>query len=141
MICKACGHLIHIHHANHPAAANDNAPILFVASDKVLLNTLRVQRIALEMASLELSRRAIPFWLADVLFGFEGKVLYEDHTAYVIDDEIVDRTLGEDPSCKWLGDFIKRAARGRQIVPQVRTVERLRLLDIAVRIHRATMPK
>lgn len=109
-------------------------PKIIVARDLELLRPSYFRRLAVATANLELPRRRIPDWMADVIYGYEGRILWPDGTAVVIPDNLIDDAFNNDGSFRWLSDFIRFAERMPRQAPQQRVVTRLRLLDLAFRI-------
>ncbi len=107
---------------------------IIVASDAELSRRSHFQRLAIATRALDLSRRQIPNWIADVVFGFEGLVLWPDGKPFEVDDEDIDAAFNDDGSFRWLSDFLAFAEREPAQAPQSRILLRLRLIDLAFRI-------
>lgn len=113
---------------------NDNKRVVIVARDDELLRRSHVQRLGTATRALGLSRREIPNWMADVIFGFKGKIVWPGGREFVIHDEGIDRAFGDDGSFRWLSEFMLFGERELRQSPQFRTLHRLRLIDLAFRI-------
>jgi len=105
-----------------------------VASDGQLSRKSHVQRLAIATRALELSRRAIPDWIADQLFAFEGMIVWPDGWPFELSDTAIDEAFNDDGSFRWLSDFLRFAETEPQQRPQARVLDRLRLIDLAFRI-------
>jgi len=105
-----------------------------VASDAQLTRKSHVQRLAMATRALELPRRAIPDWIADHVFGFEGVIVWPDGAPFVVSDTAIDEAFNDDGSFRWLSDFLRFADTEPRQRPQARVLARLRLIDLAFRI-------
>lgn len=111
-----------------------NVRTVVVASDRQLSRKSHVQRLAMATRALELPRRAIPDWIADRVFGFDGAVVWPDGEPFAISDTAIDEAFNDDGSFRWLSDFLRFAEEAPRQRPQARVLDRLRLLDLAFRI-------
>lgn len=113
---------------------------IVVASDDELTRISYFQRLAVATARLkadqELSRREIPDWIADVIHGFEGHIVWAHGGVFLIADTAIDEAFNDDGSFRWLSGFINFAEEPPKQRPQFRVVRRLRLIDLAFRIDR-----
>jgi hypothetical protein len=107
---------------------------VMVASDSQLSRKSHVQRLAMAARALELPRRAIPDWIADQIYGFEGAILWPDGRAFELSDTAIDDAFNDDGSFRWLSDFLRFAETEPRQRPQARVLDRLRLIDLAFRI-------
>jgi len=114
--------------------AGQNVRTVAVASDAQLSRKSHVQRLAMAARALELPRRAIPDWIADQLFGFEGVIVWPDGKPFELSDTAIDETFNDDGSFRWLSDFLRFAEAEPRQRPQARVLNRLRLIDLAFRI-------
>jgi len=114
--------------------AGQNVRTVVVASDNQLSRKSHVQRLAMATRALELPRRAIPDWIADQVFGFEGVILWPDGTPFPVTDTAIDEAFNDDGSFRWLSDFLRFAEMEPRQRPQARVLTRLRLIDLAFRI-------
>jgi len=105
-----------------------------VASYAQLGRKSHVQRLAMATRALELPRRAIPDWIADQVYGFEGEILWPDGAPFVVTDTAIDEAFNDDGSFRWLSDFLRFADTEPRQRPQARVLDRLRLIDLAFRI-------
>jgi len=106
--------------------------VVTVATLPELLRHSHFRRLAIATAALEFSRRKLIDEMSDVLYGFEGKLVWPDGSAYDLPD--IDDAFGGDGSFRWLSDFIRFAERPPHQIPQRRIIERLRLIDLYFRI-------
>lgn len=116
--------------------ANDNHPpkLISVASDAELLRRSYFQRLAIATKALELPRREIPNWIADVIYSYEGSIVWPNGDKFVVGDEDIDAAFNDDGSFRWLSDFLRFAETPPRQAPQLRVLSRLRLIDLALRI-------
>lgn len=105
-----------------------------IAPDWQLLRKSNFQRLAMATKALELTRREIPNWVADTIFGFEGHKVSSDGTPFEVSDTDIDDAFGNDGSFRWLSDFMSFADTPPKQNPQRRVLARLRLIDLAFRI-------
>jgi len=105
-----------------------------VASDAQLSRKSHVQRLAIATRALELPRRAIPDWIADQIYSFEGVIVWPDGRAFDVSDTAIDEAFNDDGSFRWLSDFLRFAETEPRQRPQARVLDRLRLIDLAFRI-------
>ncbi|ODA66588.1 hypothetical protein A7A08_02355 [Methyloligella halotolerans] len=103
-----------------------------VASDFQLRSPAHFQRLAIATAALGLPRRAITDWLADVIYGYDGRILWPNGSEHGLPD--IEEVFGDDGSYRWLGYFVKFAEEPPRQRPQARVVERLRVIDLAFKI-------
>jgi hypothetical protein len=113
-------------------AKGDVILVVTVATLPELLRLAHFRRLAIATAALEFSRRKLIDEMSDVLYGFEGKLVWPDGSAYDLPD--IDDAFGGDGSFRWLSDFIRFAERPPHQIPQRRIIERLRLIDLYFRI-------
>jgi len=116
--------------------AGQNVRTVVAASDGQLSRKSHVQRLAMATRALELPRRAIPDWIADQVFGFEGAIVWPDGRAFDLTDTSIDEAFNDDGSFRWLSDFLRFAESEPRQRPQVRVLARLRLIDLAFRIDK-----
>ncbi|MEM7777758.1 MAG: hypothetical protein AAF732_19380 [Pseudomonadota bacterium] len=107
---------------------------VIVAGDADLCRKSHFQRLAIATRALEYTRREIPNVMADVIFGFDGKILRPDGRSFAIADDAIDLAFNDDGSFRWLSDFLRFAVEPPKQRPQERLIERLRLIDLAFRI-------
>lgn len=120
-----------------PAPAN----AVMVASDWELRKRTYFRRLAVATASLEMSRRRIPDWLTDTIYGHRGLILWPSGRRYELHDTAIDDAFGNDGSYRWLSDFVRFAEQPPRQKPQTRVLERLRLLSLAFQIERPAVAR
>jgi hypothetical protein len=91
--------------------------------------------LATDMQKLNLSRRQIPDWMADRIYGFEGEILDEDGRPFELDDEAIDLAFNNDGSFRWLSDFFRVTKEPPRQRAQRRVVQRLKLIYLALCIE------
>jgi hypothetical protein len=106
--------------------------VLAVASLSELMRPSHYQRLAIATAAQEFSRRKLIDEISDVLYGFEGEIVWPDGRPFELPD--IDDAFGGDGSFRWLSDFIRFAERPPQQLPQRRVIARLRVIDLYFRI-------
>jgi hypothetical protein len=106
--------------------------VVTVASLPELMRSSHYQRLAIATAALEFSRRKLIDEISEVLYGFEGKIVWADGRPFELPD--IDDAFGGDGSFRWLSDFIRFAEDPPHQLPQRRIIARLRLIDLYFRI-------
>jgi len=91
--------------------------------------------LATDMQRLNLSRRQIPDWMADRIYGFDGEILDEDGQPFELDDEAIDLAFNNDGSFRWLSDFFRVTKEPPRQRAQRRIHQRLRLIYLALCIE------
>ena len=69
-----------------------------------------------------------------MIYGFEGLIVLPGGAPFEISDTAIDDAFNNDGSFRWLSDFVSFAVREPKQRPQKRVLQRLRLIDLAVRI-------
>ncbi len=54
-----------------------------------------------------ISRRENPNWMADVIFGYRGSILWSHGRPFTVRDSAIDDAFNNDGSFRWLG-FLKK---------------------------------
>lgn len=123
-----------------PPPGRENWRKITVAADHELMNKAYFSRLAMATAALKeelgLSRRSIADWMADVIYGYEGKIVWPGGKLFSVSDTAIDDVFNGDGSFRWLSEFIRYGEVPPRIMPQVRLLDRLRLIDLAFRIAR-----
>jgi hypothetical protein len=120
--------------AEPPAPANQNtAPrSVIVPSVQTVTRPAYMRRMAIALANTKMSRRAVPDWLATVIYNYQGDIYCGDTGRRIAMEEIeVDAVFGEDGSFRWLSDFLHFANEEPRQAGQSRTAKRLRLMALA----------
>lgn len=110
--------------------------LIQVADDATLRNPATLQALARATAALGLSRYAIPPWLADIIYGFDGQIRWPDGRPFVFADTYIG-DLFDDTYCRWLSDFLRFAGQPPRQAAQARILPRLRAIDLALKIAAA----
>lgn len=105
-----------------------------LARDDELLRRSHVRRLAIATRALELPRREIPNWMADVIYGYGGDIFWSGGKLFKLDNVDIDTVFNDDGSFRWISDFVRFAERWPAQTPQQRLLPRLRLIDLAFRI-------
>lgn len=113
---------------------------IIVASDDELARRSCFQRIAMATGALQtelnLSRREIPDWIADTIYGFDGEIVWAHGGPFIVSDTAIDDAFGNDGSFRWLSGFVRFAEEPPRQAPQYRVITRLRLIELAFQIAR-----
>ncbi len=83
-----------------------------------------------------LSRRDFADWLADTIFGFEGRIVGPDGRPFPVTDTLIDDAFNGDGSFRWLSDFLRLADNPPKQRPQRRVLSRYRIIELALRINK-----
>ncbi len=106
---------------------------IILASQKQLEDRAYYVQLWRAVRRLSISRRAWRERLADMLRDYEGELLYAPGVPYQI--PFVDDIFGNDHDMRWMGYYLKADASGNHPLIISRHLERLRLLDLYVRIY------
>lgn len=138
-LCVKCNRVVCVPCVRSPAGPKA-LPKIYVASDDELSRKSYFRRLAIASAALkaelDLSRRDFPDWMAGVIYGYEGKILWRHGGVFVIPDTAIDDVFNNDGSFRWLSDFFRFAEKTPKQRPQYGVIARLRLIDLAFRIAR-----
>lgn len=108
-----------------------------VARREILLTRDYLFALAKAMTALDRSRRAVPDWLADTIFGWVGDggvILDGEGREIPIHADIVDDAHGEDGSFQWVSAQRQRVANPPRRGPRQSLLLRLQLYDAAFKI-------
>jgi hypothetical protein len=103
-----------------------------VASDHQLRSLSHFQRLAIATAALPFSRRGLIDEVSDVIYAFEGELVWQNGDSFKIPE--IDDAFGDEGSFRWVSDFVRFAIKPPRQHPQARIIERLRLIDLYFRI-------
>tara|TARA_R110002110_G_scaffold415618_1_gene652474 strand:- start:7083 stop:7532 length:450 start_codon:yes stop_codon:yes gene_type:complete len=138
-LCVKCNRVVCVPCIRAPDGP-DSVPKIYVASDDDLLRKSYFRRLAIASAALkselELSRREFPDWMADVIHGYEGQILWSHGGVFTVSDTAIDDAFNDDGSFRWLSDFFAFALTPPKQRPHYGVITRLRLIDLAFRIAR-----
>lgn len=135
--CAKCNRLV-----CSPCVLERKTPnIVMYAHQYQILSKPYFRRLAIATASLGLSRREIPNWMADVIFSYEGLMLDPFSRPVEVRDTAIDDAFNDDGSFRWLSDFMRFAHAPIKQRPQLRVLERLVLLDLAFKIEKPEIAK
>ena len=121
--------------------ANDNerpGRIVIIPKDELLARPATVRRLAMALKAMNLSRRKVPDFLADVIYGSTLTIRYADGRAFCKCGFDIDDVFTEG-SMRWIGEFMRFAVRAPKQRAQRRTLGRLRVLALAFLIARPDM--
>lgn len=105
-----------------------------VARDTELGRKSHQQRLAIAVEAIDVSRRELLNLLADVIYGFDGVILWPNGGVFEVTDTLIDDVF-DDPDGRWISDMIRKAHEPPRQRAQKRTLARLRLLDLYFRIQ------
>ncbi len=120
-------------------AANDNEPeweVVTLPEEAMILRQASIQRLAIAIKSLGLARREIPNWMASAIYQFDGEIRFPNGGRACQCKIDIDAAFNDDGSFRWLSDFLRFATRQPRQAAQRRTLDRLRLLLLALMIDR-----
>ena len=109
-----------------------------VSRREVLLTRDYLFALAKAMTTLNLSRRSVPDWLADTIFGWVedgGVILDGEGQEIAIHADIIDDAHGEDGSFQWVSAQRQRVANPPRRKPRQSLLLRLQLYDAAFMIE------
>jgi len=92
-----------------------------------------VQRLAMVVSGLDISRREMPNWMADQFLAFDrrkGRFVRSDRKPFNLPD--IDSLFPDDGSFTWFSDLKKLAVNPPRQLPQRRVLPRLQLLYLAI---------
>lgn len=113
---------------------DDNTSIaIVVASNQQLQDPKYYIQLWKTVREFGYSRRLWREHIADMLRDYKGSILYAQGIPYKI--PLVDRVFGEDVDMRWMSDFLKADSCGVKPLVTSRKYERLRLLDLYVRLN------
>ena len=107
--------------------------VVTLASNAELRSSAYLRGLGMAMIALGLPRRGWRDAIADALRDFEGELRGPDGRR--CEPPFVDDHFPEDEDQRWLSDFTARAAAGRPIRLQAKSLERVRLIDLFFRIR------
>jgi len=110
--------------------------VIFCAPHFRLLSKPYFRRLAIATANLGITRREIPNWMADVLFGYEGVIIDAVGMPVELRDTAIDDAFNDDGSFRWLSDFMRFSHVPMKQNPQYKLVARLTLIDLAFKIDK-----
>ncbi|GJL98750.1 MAG: hypothetical protein ACRBBJ_11850 [Rhodomicrobiaceae bacterium] len=135
-ICKKCG--LDVCSPCVPVLEIEHVRTVVVASYAQLVRRSHYNRLSMVTRDLleeyGLSRRAYADWLADILFDEYIRTIHNDGRPYLITDTLIDDVFNNDGSFRWLSDFLEFADQPIRQAPQKRILERLRVIDLGIRI-------
>lgn len=114
-------------------------PVIAVATDWQLSQPEHYMRLADELAAMDLPRRRVRQWVEDAIYCFDGEIVQPNGQALQIDDTFMDRAFGDDWTYRWISSFQLVRKRPWRYAPQQRVINRLRLIDLALRIKGADL--
>ena len=118
---------------------------IVLASNPQLARQSYFRRLAMatrsQMEREDLSRRQFPDWLADVIYGHDGPILWANGSHFYATDTFIDDAFNNDGSFRWLSDFVSFAERVPRQNPQIRVLNRLRIISLAFQIDQPTVAR
>ena len=134
--CSACGRAFRQTHEDEL----HRSPVIVLAAEYELRRRETVHRLALGLRALGLPRRDHADWFAATIFEFDGAIFTPDGRRFAPHDTYIDDALGnkddaDDGSQRWISYFLKYADKPPRQRPHKRIIERLRMIDLALKIH------
>ncbi len=117
---------------------NANITIL-VASNQQLQDDHYYDRLWFAARQFRYSRRQWREHLVNMLRDFQGSILYAEGVPYQI--PLVDHVFGECCDMRWMSDYLKADPSKTKPLSRSRKFERLRLLDLYVRLYQPDAEK
>lgn len=118
---------------------------IVMASNTQLGKVSYFRRLAMatrsQMERAGMSRRQFPDWLADVIYGYDGPILWSNGSHFYATDTLIDDAFNNDGSFRWLSDFVTFAEREPRQSPQVRVLTRLRVISLAFQIDQPNIAR
>lgn len=116
-------------------ASNDNNRPweIIVPFENMLRSQAVVQRLAMVVSALDISRRDMPNWMADQFLAFDGRggrFIWPNGARFHLPD--IDRFFPDDGSFTWFSDLKRMAVNPPRQLPQWRVLPRLQLLYLAI---------
>lgn len=109
--------------------------IVWVPTTEEVVEPATISRLANLLAGLELARRQIPDYMADQIYGYLGKIIDKETGREIDMDKVdIDALFNDDPSFRWLSDFLGFAKKPPAQRGQARIAERLKMIQIALEI-------
>lgn len=108
---------------------------IYCESRERLLSLDFLERLAVRITELNLSRVKTTDWLACKIFFFDGTIIDWNGRPLYIDCAIVDRAYGRDISCSWNSEVKGFANRPPVRRPRHSLLLRLALFDAAMKIN------
>lgn len=118
---------------NTPSNDNNRPWEIVVPFEHTLRSQAVVQRLAMVVSALDVSRRDMPNWMADQFEAFDrngGRFIWKDGEPFR--PPVVDMWLPQDDSFTWFSDLKKMAVNPPRQLPQWRVLPRLQLLYLAI---------
>ena len=112
---------------------NDNFGIVHVPCAQLVCTRPYVQRLAIAVRDLNLSRRSVPDWMADALYR-DDIIFVEDGRRIVFADTAIEEAFRDELSFRWLSDLIAFAEHPPRQDAQARVARRLQLLATAFHV-------
>lgn len=104
--------------------------VVRVASDAQLLNRHYRRRLWMAARNMGISRRKWLDELADVIYNFDGEILYPNGTKWDISDIDIDEIMGNS---RWMSAFLEKNNNGEPC-RETPLIERLRIIDLFFQI-------
>jgi hypothetical protein len=108
-------------------------PVIYLVTNWQLQDRNYYVRLWRAVRSLNYSRRQWRERLSDMLRDYNGAIHYAPGVPFKI--PLVDDVFGNDEGMRWLSYYLKADTSDRRPLMKSRSFERLRLLDLYIRIH------
>lgn len=116
-----------------PSNDNNHAWEIVVPHSNTFRSQAVVQRMAMVVSALDISRREMPNWMADQFLAFDGRGgQFVTQTGDIVRLPDIDRFFPDDGSFTWFSDLKKMAVNPPRQLPQWRVLPRLQLLYLAI---------
>ena len=108
-------------------------PVIYLVTNWQLQDNDYYLRLWRSVRDLDFSRRIWREKLADMLRDFDGAILYAPGVPFQV--PLVDEVFGNDEDMRWLSYYLKADSAGNSPLIRSRSFDRLRLLDLYIRIY------
>jgi hypothetical protein len=117
----------------------DQDNCVFVATDEELTDIHYYLRVWLAARNIPIPRRHWLDEMADAFRDYNGTIFNTDGGVY--DVPLVDDIFGDDPDMRWLSDYLRSDASGRAPYRFSPRLDRVRLIDLYLRIRHASIAR
>lgn len=114
---------------------SDSDVVIQLHDDKTIGSIRHMQRLARLIVYLDLSRREVPDWLLNTVYGFGGEVRSASGEALDIDVEELYAAFNDEGEFRWISDLVLWNQMTPKQRAQGRIVARLRYLTMGAAVH------
>ncbi|KAB2921445.1 MAG: hypothetical protein F9K30_14380 [Dechloromonas sp.] len=114
---------------------SDADVVIQLHDDEVIGSIRHMQRLARLIVYLDLSRREVPDWLLNTVYGFGGEVRSANGDALDIDVDELYNAFNDEGEFRWISDLVLWNQMTPKQRAQGRIVARLRYLTMGAAVH------